>query len=157
MATQSTQSTQYRCASLMRHQGKKGTAARTRRRTRRELSRLHQCSILREMELNNLLFNERLLVAQGLQEVSKAFVTKYKLLGYLTCIPSPSPSGEVEVEAKEAKVETLIAGLACTTLTTLLVGVMAVIHLGTPEIRCNMIPREARGYDNPVSVCYNLK
>ena len=57
----------YRCSSLARYQGNKGTAARTRRRIRREIARIHQFQnpILREMHLNNLLFNEQILVAQG--------------------------------------------------------------------------------------------
>ena len=47
----------YRCSSL----------ARYRRRIRREIARIHQFQnpILREMHLNNLLFNEQILVAQG--------------------------------------------------------------------------------------------
>ena len=153
---------QYRSSSLNRYQGNKGTAARTRRRIRREISRLPQykSSLLREMYLSNQLLNEQLLVAQGLQEVEKAQVTKYKLLGYLNCLNClPSQEKEVEVEGKEveAKLNTLCAGLACALTSTLLVGVMGVIHWGPLEWRCKMLPEEARGYNNPVSVCYTFK
>ena len=127
---------QYRSSSLSQYQGKKGTAARTRRRSRRESSRL--------------LLNERLLIAQGLQE---AQVTKYKLLGYLAVLPHQK---EAEDDVEGTKLGTICAGLACTGLSTLLVGVMVVIHWGSPSVRCKLLPEEARGYNNPASVCYNL-
>ena len=56
------------------------------------------------------------------------------------------------------QLETICAGLACAITSTLIVGVLTVLHFGPPSLRCKLLPLEARGYNNPASVCYiNLK
>jgi len=72
-----------------------------------------------------------------LEDVSKAQVNKYKLLGYLSLLPQGSQKDDVEGEE---------VGTICLGLST-----------GVPSVRCQLLPEEAQGYNNPASDCYNLK